>query len=440
MKLTKSKHAMLLACLLVLTLSAVTGGTIAWFTDTVESSNNIIASGTLKVTMDWLDGKSDPAAADAQWKNAAEGALFDYTLWEPGYTQARHLRIANVGTLALKYQLLIEANGLVSELADVIDVYYADPAQLIADRTDLKAENKIGTLSEVLAGLESASGHLSADESVIITLALKMQESAGNEYQNLAIGSDFSVKLYATQYTEEEDSFDEMYDESAELPVIVNEAADLPYMTSGNFYMMNDVEADNTVLAYNGSNATLHLNGRTLDTYKDYYSLAAQGKDSVLTIEGDGVVNMYKQAFISSEGKITINGGTFNIHEMSEKQNFFVQNSAVLTINDGTFISNDPDSAMLYCINGFIEIKGGFFQNKANPSKAILDMGNNLNYVNNQKITLSGGTFVNWNPMNSAFAHEWPGVPALIVLADGYEMTSETQENGDIWYTVVPKN
>ena len=67
-------------------------------------------------------------------------------------------------------------------------------------------------------------------------------------------------------------------------------------------------------------------------------------------------------------------------------------------------------------------------------------MGNNIKYANNQKITLSGGTFVNWNPLSSAFAQAWtnPDVPALIVLADGYQMISETQDNGDVWYSVVP--
>lgn len=66
-------------------------------------------------------------------------------------------------------------------------------------------------------------------------------------------------------------------------------------------------------------------------------------------------------------------------------------------------------------------------------------MGNNLSYINNQKITLHGGTFVNWNPMDSTFARPWtnPDVPALIVLAYGYKMVSETQANGDVWYTVV---
>jgi hypothetical protein len=144
--------------------------------------------------------------------------------------------------------------------------------------------------------------------------------------------------------------------------------------------------------------------------------------------------------FATKSGKLIINGGTYNLGATDKKGNFYSQNSGTIVINDGTFISNDANTPILYCINGFIEIKGGFFQNVANPKAALLGMGNNLSYANNQKITLSGGTFVNWNPMTSAFAQAWtnPDVPALIVLADGYQMVAETQTNGDVWYTVVP--
>ena len=58
----------------------------------------------------------------------------------------------------------------------------------------------------------NASGDLQAEKVDTITLALKMQESAGNEYQNKSIGSDFSVILMATQLTAETDSFDDQYD------------------------------------------------------------------------------------------------------------------------------------------------------------------------------------------------------------------------------------
>ena len=54
------------------------------------------------------------------------------------------------------------------------------------------------------------------NEEDFATLALHMQESAGNEYQDLAIGTDFSLQILATQYTYEEDSFDDQYDANAE--------------------------------------------------------------------------------------------------------------------------------------------------------------------------------------------------------------------------------
>ena len=219
-KQKSTKRALLSSVLsLVLCMAMLIGTTFAWFTDSVTSSGNIIKSGTLDVTMEWADGtKAVPADDSSDWTDASTGAIFNYDLWEPGYTEVRHIKIANEGTLALKYQLNIIANGEVSKLADVIDVYYVDPAVQVADRTVLTDANKLGTLTEVLDNISTtASGNLKANENHIVTLALKMQESAGNEYQDLAIGSDFTVQLLATQLTAESDSFDNQYDANATL-------------------------------------------------------------------------------------------------------------------------------------------------------------------------------------------------------------------------------
>ncbi len=213
---TKTAKALLASVLaLVLCLSMLIGTTFAWFTDSVTSANNIIKSGNLDVTMQWADGKTDPA--NTTWTDATAGAIFNYELWEPGYTEVRHVQIANAGSLALKYQLNILANGEVSDLADVIDVYYVDPAVQVSDRAALVDTYKIGTLSEVLAQVSTtASGELTAAESDTITIALKMQETAGNEYQNKSIGSDFSVQLLATQLDIEKDSYGPDYDAGLE--------------------------------------------------------------------------------------------------------------------------------------------------------------------------------------------------------------------------------
>ena len=138
--MTSSKHTKraLLASVLSVALCAamLVGSTFAWFTDSVTSAGNIIKSGTLEVTMEWAKGTEDPASAT--WKDASEGAIFHYDLWEPGYTEVRHVKISNIGNLALKYEVRIAATGEVSNLADVIDVYYIEGGEQIDSRTDLK--------------------------------------------------------------------------------------------------------------------------------------------------------------------------------------------------------------------------------------------------------------------------------------------------------------
>lgn len=224
-KRRSKKSALLLSALsLLLSTSMLVGSTFAWFTDSVTSTGNIVQSGTLDVQMLWADGDLDPNADETTWEDASKGAIFNYTKWEPGYVQARHLKITNTGDLALKYQMRIIANGVVSELADVIDVYFFDDATQVS-RTNIPEDKKIGTLSEVLLQPSGSiistkiAGKLTTEagnSSDTVTLVLKMREDADNKYQNLSIGSDFSVQLLATQETYEKDSFDELYDNNAD--------------------------------------------------------------------------------------------------------------------------------------------------------------------------------------------------------------------------------
>ena len=221
-----TRKALLVSCLsLLLCMSMLVGTTFAWFTDEVTSTSNIIKSGTLDVSMVWANGKEAPA--DANWIDAAAGAMFNNDLWEPGYTEARHIKISNDGTLALNWTLAIVPNGEVSALGDVIDVYYGTSSRggmkQVVNR-DTTGLVYIGTLTEWLStGI--SSGSLEAGKEYSATLVFKMREEAGNEYQNLAIGSDFAVKLLATQKAYEEDSFGKDYDEFAGKTVVTPETA-----------------------------------------------------------------------------------------------------------------------------------------------------------------------------------------------------------------------
>ncbi len=221
-KTKSTKRALLMSALsLLLCVSMLVGTTFAWFTDSVTSGSNIIKSGNLDAEMYWADG--DEAPATATWTDASTGAIFDYALWEPGYTQARHLRIANVGSLSFDYQLRITTTGTVSKLADVIDVYFFADAKAIT-RADVETGTYMGTLTQVLGTdkniANTVKGFLEEGKTEEVTIALKMQESAGNEYQNLTVAADFSVELIATQHVLEQDSFGADYDEKAPSPEI----------------------------------------------------------------------------------------------------------------------------------------------------------------------------------------------------------------------------
>ena len=239
-KQKSTKRALLLSALsLLMCVSMLIGSTFAWFTDSVTSSGNIIKSGTLDVTMEWKDATT--TGAQQTYKDASAGAIFKSELWEPGYVEAKNIKISNVGTLALQYNLRIAANGEVSKLADVIDVYYAEGEYTLATRemTDL---TKIGTLSDVLDGMPAnMTGDLEAGKNDIVTIALKMQEDAGNDYQGLSIGTNFSVILMATQDNVEKDAFDENYDD-IEIPEMhIENINGVTYGVGadGNYYMIS---------------------------------------------------------------------------------------------------------------------------------------------------------------------------------------------------------
>jgi len=218
----------------VLCVSMLVGTTFAWFTDSVSTGKNIIAAGNLDVEMYYAD-KLETAAAD--WKDASDGAIFNYQLWEPGYTEVKYITIANEGSLALKYRLdvipTVPAVPGEVNLGDVIDVYFIDgPAASAADFADVQANwTKVGALSGLMdmtdgtaTGIllpENGSANYTGPDapkgSVTVGIALHMQESAGNEYMNKTVTDGFTVKLLATQLNWENDSFDNTYDESLEL-------------------------------------------------------------------------------------------------------------------------------------------------------------------------------------------------------------------------------
>lgn len=249
-KKTNTKHALLMSALaLLLCISMFVGSTFAWFTDSVTSGNNKIVAGNLDVVLqyktDWDDDWADVTETTKLFK---EGALY-----EPGYTEVVYLRVANAGSLALKYQLALNianekgstnVNGEAFNLSDHLEIgtycqdeyssgaNYADilmPIMFGSRQAALSTVSKEGTTTNVLTKLSKAESIVVSDAPVlagdktaqVIALVLTMPETVGNEanYDAKVAAApevNLGVSLVATQYTDERDSFDNQYDKDAD--------------------------------------------------------------------------------------------------------------------------------------------------------------------------------------------------------------------------------
>lgn len=220
--MNNSKKSLLMSSIsLLLCISMFIGSTFAWFTDSASSAGNKIHSGILKLDVELLD------KATGEWnslKNTQE-PLFNYDKWEPGYMDAKVFKIQNEGNLALKWVTKFYSEYELSILSDVIDVYVRPSDSEIGYPTDRSLENYtcVGSLRTFINSIEDTTyGNLEPKQESYLGIALKMREEAGNEYQGLSLGGPFDIRIYATQYTSEYDSFGKEYDKGATFDELSN--------------------------------------------------------------------------------------------------------------------------------------------------------------------------------------------------------------------------
>lgn len=376
-----SKRSLVVSVLaLFICFAMLLGTTFAWFTDTATSTNNVIKTGTFELAVSWAEGTEDPD--NANWANADTGAIFNHDKWEPGYVDVKHIKIENKGNLALKYMVKIVANGEVTDLSDVIDVYYSDPAVQVTDRASLGT--KLGTLTEVLAGMETtAAGKLLEGETDTITLALKMQESAGNEYINKSIGTDFSVIFLATQVAHEEDGLGTNdYDNDASyVDTYANNEASLAeaLANGGAVALTADVAVSNVLTV--AADTTIYLNGHDLDASANTSRPFNVADGVKLTINAEGAdIKVGKYGFVNvpagNDATVVINGGNFTAN--TDNGSFIKARGTgniVVTLNNVNYVDASAN--------------GGWIANAVESS------------VGNFELNVNGGTFEAYNGFSS---------------------------------------
>ena len=199
-----TKRALLSSVMaIVLCLAMLIGATFAWFTDSASTAVNKIQAGKLDVALEMsTDGTNwETAEGKTLTFKTADNRAADQILWEPGCTyELPQLRVVNKGNLALKYKIQITGIQGDAKLNEVIDWTINDAPINLTDE------------------------HLSAGQTgAAFTIKGHMQETAGNDYQNLTIDG-IGITVVATQDTVENDSNGNQYDQNAEYPTITTGA------------------------------------------------------------------------------------------------------------------------------------------------------------------------------------------------------------------------
>ena len=197
----ETKRALLTSVMaLVMCVVMLVGTTFAWFTDTASTAVNKIQAGNLNVDIVDKEGESlDGRSLSFKDVNGKTDIL-----WEPGATfKLDSFKIVNDGNLAFKYKVVISGVNGSAKLLKAIDFTINGEPLADWDGILLPAGKTVteGTKEEV-------------KETSLITISGTMKKEAGNEYQGLSIDG-IGITVYATQYTHENDSVDNTYDEDA---------------------------------------------------------------------------------------------------------------------------------------------------------------------------------------------------------------------------------
>ena len=269
--------------------------------------------------------------------------------------------------------------------------------------------------------LDAFTGELKKEElSGALYIQGHMDEAAGNECQGKSLES-LSLTVVATQLNSENDSFGPDYDKNATYPAA--SASELgSALNEGKIVALSKDITSNDTIVVNNKTATLDANGKTVDNTeviwnedKNNWSLVSARNQANLTITGNGNFKAKENDCFAVD----------------------VQDGSTVTIKNGTFVGNVH---AVYVYEGTAIIEGGTYsvqQKYSDASKAdefVLNCYDANRANGTAKIIVKGGTFINFNPADC----QAEGAHTNFV-ADGYKVTSKTQSNGDIWYTVVPE-
>lgn len=305
-----TKRALLSSVLaLILCFAMLLGSTWAWFTDTATTNVNTIKSGTLDVKLYDENDTNIENKTTLRFQNPTSSLdLF----WEPGRTlKTNGFKVANEGNLALQYTIAI--NGFVGsndayKLTDVIEFWLVD-AQA----------NVVSLGTPVVLAPDTESG--------VYYLVGKMQETAGNEYQNLTLEG-VTITVFATQTPYEHDANgNNTYDEGAANVVYAPAATEEDVNTilaaanaNGDdvvITLTNNIDMDKIDLTKSTGDIVINAQGNEIKTGANVLGTRAiqvAGKDRKVTINNAEIVAQQPTTTSTGDSRgVSLNSATNNV-------------------------------------------------------------------------------------------------------------------------------
>ena len=302
MKKSQITQKTLLTSLLamVLCLLMLVGSTFAWFTDSASASVNRIQAGELKVGLEMKNKDGAWVSAENQELPFLVNGQFpdpDATiLWEPGCTyRLPALRVANLGNLALRYEIRVTGLEGSPKLLEVLKFFVngADFAHEIGAYT--------GALPAAQNGTPSYSDEL--------VLSAQMDPNAGNDYMGLSLEG-ISITVYATQAPVEADSIDNTYDENAD------GTPDTPDWSNHVIVSAPVAQEGDTVLTDNPDNPTITVTVPQGSTGAESLTLVKKLVETPasFTAAADASPICYEISLVDQDGNaVTAQNGFFKI-------------------------------------------------------------------------------------------------------------------------------
>ena len=417
-----TKRALLTSVMaLVMCVVMLVGTTFAWFTDTASTGVNKIVSGNLKVDIVNEAGTASIKNSGLEFVSADNVTKGEAILWEPG---CRYLtegfRIKNDGNLALKWKAEINKDNIVDGKVEGSTI--AKDGKSLLDVIDFYVVTKAADGTETAVAIKDFIGNLAKGEkSGVYYIKGVMQTTAGNDYQDLTLDG-ITITVYATQDTVENDSFGNEYDKDATYPVASAAEMKTALATGGIVSVNKDIKTDN--IGDTAADRVIISEPTTLNLDAKIISPDNMGNNNTnfcaLIVDADTTINAGENGGIDTG----TNGG-YGIN---------VRNGATLTVNGGSYYGG---GTAVQVQKGTLIINGGHFacEPYSNPVygyKFLINCIDSAYKDGSAKIIIKGGTFVNFDPSDSASEN-----PHGNFVADGYKVVSEAHGT-DTWYTVVP--